>query len=74
MEKGKIKYLGNLDIEPKNEEKKLTDVLKIKESNDGITFTFDTDSLLLKPGNKDIIIKNNHVQYVYDHHSLKLHR
>lgn len=49
MEKGKIKYLGNLDIEPKNEEKKLTDVLKIKESNDGITFTFDTDSLLLKP-------------------------
>ncbi|MDN5423618.1 MAG: hypothetical protein L0G07_09455, partial [Chryseobacterium sp.] len=42
LEKGKIKYLGNLDIEPKNEEKKLTDVLKIKESNDGITFTFDT--------------------------------
>lgn len=74
LEKGTVKYLGNLDIEPKNEEKKLTDVLKIKESSEGIIFTFDTDSLVLKPGSEDIIIKNNHVKYVYDHQSLKLYR
>ncbi|MBB6370270.1 hypothetical protein [Chryseobacterium shigense] len=74
LEKGKIKYLGNLDIEPKNDEKKLTDILKIKESDNKITFTFETDSLVLKPGSEDIVIRNNNVKYVYDHQSLKLYR
>ncbi|MGG5207862.1 hypothetical protein ACQWU4_02860 [Chryseobacterium sp. MIQD13] len=74
LEKGKIKHIGNLDIEPKNEEKKLTDILKIKESDKKIIFTFDTDSLVLKPGNEDMIIRNNNVKYVYDHQSLKLYQ
>ena len=74
LEKGKIKYLGNLDIEPKNEEKKLTDILRIKESGDGITFSFDSDSLVLKPGSEDITIKNKDVKYVYDYKSLKLYQ
>lgn len=74
FEKGKMKYLGNLDIEPDNMEIKLTDILKIKESEDGITFTFDSDSLVLQPGSKDRVIKNNNVKYVYDHESLKLHQ
>lgn len=74
LEKEKIKYLGNLDIEPKDEEKKLTDILKIKESGNKITFTFDTDSLVLQPGSEDIVIKNNNVKYVYDHQSLKLYQ
>ncbi|KFF24354.1 hypothetical protein [Chryseobacterium vrystaatense] len=74
FEKGKMKYLGNLDIEPNNMEIKLTDILKIKESKDGITFTFDSDSLVLQPGSKDRVIKNNNVKYVYDHQSLKLHQ
>ncbi|WP_223607636.1 hypothetical protein [Chryseobacterium sp. OSA05B] len=74
LEKGKIKYLGNLDIEPDNEEKKLTDILRIKESKDGITFTFDADSLVLKPGSEDITIKNKDVKYVYDYKSLKLYK
>lgn len=74
LEKGKIKYLGNLDIEPNNEEKKLTDILRIKESGNGITFSFDSDSLVLKPGSEDITIKNNDVKYVYDYRSLKLYK
>lgn len=74
IEKGKIKYLGNLDIEPNNMEKKLTDILKINELNNDINFTFDSDSLVLKPGSDDIIIKNNNVKYVYDNKSLKLYK
>ncbi|MFN1216127.1 hypothetical protein ACKW6Q_03985 [Chryseobacterium kwangjuense] len=74
LKDGKIKYLGNLDIEPNNEEKSITDVLKIKESKDGITFTFDADSLVLKPGNEDKVIKNNQVKYLYDGSSLKLYQ
>lgn len=74
LEKGKIKYLGNLDIEPNNEEKKLTDILRIKESGNGITFRFDADSLVLKPGSEDRTIKNNDVKYVYDYKSLKLYQ
>lgn len=74
LENGKIKYLGNLDIEPDNEEKGVTDILKIKESKDGISFTFETDSLVLKPGSEDIKIKNNDVKYLFDGQSLKLHQ
>ncbi|SFM99189.1 hypothetical protein SAMN05421594_0176 [Chryseobacterium oleae] len=74
LEKGKIRYLGNLDIEPNNEERKLTDILLIKESGNGITFSFDSDSLVLKPGSEDITIKNNDVKYVYDYKSLKLYQ
>ncbi|WP_131797230.1 hypothetical protein [Chryseobacterium kwangjuense] len=74
LENGTVKYLGNLDIETNNEEKSITDVLKIKESKDGITFTFDADSLVLKPGNEDKVIKNNQVKYVYDGSSLKLYQ
>lgn len=74
LEKGKIKYLGNLDIEPNDERKKLTDILRIQESNKEITFTFDADSLVLKPGSEDIVIRNNNAKYIYDQHSLTLHQ
>ncbi|KMQ64915.1 hypothetical protein ACM46_11960 [Chryseobacterium angstadtii] len=75
LQSGTIKHIGNLDIEPNNEEKSLTDILKIKESKDEIIFTFNADSLVLKPGNEDIIIKNNNnTQYIYNHQSLKLHQ
>ncbi|KMQ59057.1 hypothetical protein ACM40_19110 [Chryseobacterium sp. BLS98] len=74
LEKGKIKYLGNLDIEPNDERKKLTDILRIQESNKEINFTFDADSLVLKPGNEDIVIRNNNAKYIYDQHSLTFHQ
>ncbi|AIZ43347.1 SH3 domain-containing protein [Cellulophaga baltica] len=61
----KIKYLGNLDIEPNDMEKSLIDILTIKEIDNKKTFLFNSDSLLLKPGSEDILILNNNVKYEY---------
>lgn len=46
----------------------------MKKIKEGITFTFDADSLVLKPGNEDKVIKNNQVKYLYDGSSLKLYQ
>jgi len=67
-----IKYLGTLDIESNDMEKNLIDLLKIKEINRKKIFSFDSDTLLLKPGSGDILIKNNNIKYEYFNGKLKL--
>ena len=69
-----IKYLGNMDIESNQMEFPMTKILKIKEADRKISFTFETDSLLLQPGSKDIFIKNEDTKYVYENSKLKFYR
>ena len=69
-----IKYLGNMDIESNQMELPMTKILKIKEADRKISFTFETDSLLLQPGSKDIFIKNEDTKYVYENSKLKFYR
>ncbi|MFB9080014.1 hypothetical protein ACFFLS_08985 [Flavobacterium procerum] len=72
FENEKIEYLGNIDIEGKYEEKTLIDILKINENEDKIFFTFDSDSITYKPGNKDDYVKNNNIRYEYYNKKLNL--
>ncbi|MBA5792528.1 hypothetical protein H1R17_07335 [Flavobacterium sp. xlx-214] len=72
IEKNKIKYLGNIDIESNDMETNLVEILKIRNENDKLIFSFDSDSLLLKPGSDDIIVKNNNIRYEYDGKSFRL--
>jgi len=69
-----IKYLGNMDIESKEMELPMTKILKIKEANQKIKFTFEADSLLLEPGSKDIFIKNNGTKYVYENSKFNFYK
>ncbi|SEP75162.1 hypothetical protein SAMN04488097_0532 [Epilithonimonas lactis] len=69
-----IKYIGNMDIESNQMELPMTNVLKIKEADRKINFTFETDSLLLQPGSKDIFIRNNGTKYVYENSELNFYR
>lgn len=71
LENDKIKYIGDIDVEGKFDETKLVDILKIKETMNKITFTFDSDSILLEPGSKDIYVKNNNIRYEYNNKSFK---
>jgi len=71
LENDKIKYIGDIDVEGKYEEDILVDILKIKETKDKITFSFDSDSILLEPGSKDIYVKNNNIRYEYKNNSFK---
>lgn len=71
LENDKIKYIGDIDVEGKFDEDKLVDILKIKETKDKITFTFDSDSIILEPGSKDIYVKNNNIRYEYNNKSFK---
>lgn len=71
-ENGKVEYLGNIDVEGKFEETNLTDILKVNENNNGLVFTFESDSINYKPGNEDIILKNNNIRYEYKDKKLKL--
>ena len=72
LENRKIKHIGKIDIENTNMETKLIDILNIKELDSKIIFTFKSDSLILKPGSEDIIVKNNDIKYEYFNKSLKL--
>lgn len=72
LENNKISPIGNIDVESIDMETKLVDILKIKELNDKIVFSFKSDSLLLKPGNEDIQVKNNNLRYEYANKTLRL--
>lgn len=72
LENNKISPIGNIDVESIDMETKLIDILDIKEKNDKIIFSFKSDSLLLKPGNKDIQVKNNNLRYEYTNNTLRL--
>lgn len=71
LENNSVKYVGNIDLEPFDMETSMTEVLKIYEKKNAIHFKFDSDSLLLKPGNEDIKIKNNDTEYIYEKGVLK---
>ncbi len=72
LKNGKIKYIGNLDIEGDNAEKSLIDIIEINEDQDRILFSFKSDLLVLEPGSEDILIKNNEVKYIYEDDKLVL--
>lgn len=74
IENNTIQFIGNLDIENNREEKTLIDILRIKTVDSTIVFSFDADSLLLKPGNETIPVKNNNIRYEFNDKSLKLIR
>ena len=71
LENNAVKYVGNIDLEPFDMDTPMTEVLKIHERKNAIHFKFDFDTLLLKPGNEDIKIKNNGVEYIYEKGILK---
>lgn len=71
LENNSVKYVGNIDLEPFDMETSMTEVLKIHENKNAIHFKFDADSLLLKPGNEDIAIKNKDTEYIYEKGILK---
>lgn len=73
-EKGKMKEIGHLDIESSNPNQRLIDILRIREEDQQLIFTFDEDTLLLNPGGEgERFIPNNHVHYTYDQQKLQLH-
>ncbi|MEZ4859020.1 MAG: hypothetical protein R2781_09440 [Flavobacteriaceae bacterium] len=76
LENKTIKYIGTLDIEGYNPEQDdnqvLTKIVEIKENTNLMEFTFKSDQLILNPGTDDIIIKNNHLKYIYNNHTLYL--
>ncbi|APY07610.1 hypothetical protein BWZ20_04540 [Winogradskyella sp. J14-2] len=78
LENGTIKHMGTLDIEGYNPEqssdKYLTEIIKINEYDNVITFSFKADSLVLNPSKDETIIKNDNVKYVYNGNKLVLKR
>lgn len=72
IENNTIQFLGNIDIETIREDKTLIDILKIKSIDSTIVFSFDADSLLLRPGSEDLPVKNTNIRYEFDDQSLKL--
>ncbi len=72
LKKDHLKYIGNVDIESKSMEIPLIDILRIKENKKIITFSFNSDSILLKPGDKDELVKNNNLRYEYDYKTFRL--
>lgn len=69
-----LTYIGNIDVESKNMEISLIDILKITEKDQLITFSFASDSIFLKPGNEDQLVKNTNIRYEYDYKTFKLNR
>lgn len=50
----------------------MANIVEINEKNGVLEFTFKSDSLVLEPGSKDRIIKNDNVKYVYENNQLRL--
>ncbi|GEM_PF-1532923 len=66
-----LKYIGKIDVESNSMEIPIIDILRIKENKEIITFSFDSDSILLKPGNQDELVKNNNLRYEYDYKNFR---
>lgn len=76
LEKGKVKFLGNLNIEvyDPDMEKFLADNIIIREKSQDLFFDFDADSLVLDPGGqKEEVIKNDSIRYVFDRKTSRLY-
>ena len=67
-----LKYIGKIDVESKSMEIPLIDILRIKGNKEIITFSFASDSILLKPGDQDELVKNNYFRYEYDYKTFRL--
>ena len=67
-----LKYIGKIDVESKSMEIPLIDILRIKGNKEIITFSFASDSILLKPGDQDELVKNNNFRYEYDYKTFRL--
>ena len=74
FENESISAIGTLDIESKQEEKCLTDIIEIQEVANEILFSFNSEYLILEPGTNDIVIKNKGVTYTYANRKLILTR
>ena len=73
LENQKIKALGTVDISGKDMETSLIDILRINENGKETIFSFDTDSLIFNPGGeKETLIENTNLRYVYDGKKFKL--
>lgn len=72
LENGRIESIGMLDIESSDPEISLTEILRIKEEEDALIFSFDTDSLNYKPGTETRLIENQDIHYIYKDHALTL--
>lgn len=67
LEKQKIKHLGTIDISGKDMETDLIDILQIHENKKETVFSFHADSLIFNPGGeKEALIKNKNLRYLYD--------
>ncbi|MNU77861.1 hypothetical protein D3C71_674440 [compost metagenome] len=72
LENDQIKSLGTIDISGKDLETSLIDIVQIKERNNKTIFTFNSDSLVFSPGGeKESLIKNNNLRYMYDGKTFK---
>lgn len=74
LQNDRLKYIGNIDIESKNMEISLIEILRIKENKKIIKFSFASDSILLQPGDKDELVKNRDYHYEYDYKTFKLEK
>lgn len=72
IENNNIKYIGNIDVESGDSETKMVDIVRISEKKDKMTISFNSKSLILEPGSKDLEVKNKNVRYVYDGKIFKL--
>lgn len=66
-EKGTLLNIGHIDIEPfsRLQERRLLDVLKIKETKGLIEFSFQADTISYSPGSHDEILPNKNYKYIY---------
>jgi len=76
FENGNIINIGTLDVEgyseDQDEEAYIANIVEINEKSGVLEFTFKSDSLVVEPGSKDRIIKNNNVKYIYKNNRLVL--
>jgi len=72
IDNNNIKYIGNIDVESGDSETKMVDIVRISEKKDKMTISFNSKSLILEPGSKDLEVKNTNVRYVYDGKIFKL--
>jgi len=78
FENEKISRIGTLNIEGYNEdyseESYLTNIVEINENSNRLEFRFKSDTLVLKPGTEDVVIKNDNVKYIYENNELVFKR
>lgn len=75
FENGTIKSIGSIDLESNEMDKTMVSFVHIKEKQDQVVFTFDSDSLLLHPGSaNEALIPNHNLRYIYQNDKFWLQR